>query len=170
MQVLMPQAVATVWNGSRLLNASLGELAVPAQCGLSPRQRGHKPLAQLPVPLPTWWDITEKEEERGSVFFPRHPLWTSSTSLRQRLFLSQGLESKTSLHHTCRHSYFPCALLSLPFPLPLCKTSQQWLSSEPEPASYAHAAQGLRIILGSLENGVKIGLFLAQHIEQSSLW
>lgn len=123
--VLMPRAVATAWNWSCLLNASPGELAVPAaQCGLSLWQRGRMPLAQLSAPLPLlggycWERRRERECFLSSLF--SHPLWTSSISLRQRLFLSQGLECKTSLHHTCRRSLFPRTLLPLPFPLPLCK-------------------------------------------------
>lgn len=66
-----------------------------------------------------WERRRERECFLSSLF--SHPLWTSSISLRQRLFLSQGLECKTSLHHTCRRSLFPRTLLPLPFPLPLCK-------------------------------------------------
>lgn len=68
--VLMPRAVATAWNGSCLLNASPGELAVPAaQCGLSPWQRGHMPLAQLSVPLPPWWLLLRKKKREGVFSF-----------------------------------------------------------------------------------------------------
>lgn len=80
MLVLMPQTMA--WPLPEMGPASLmpapGELAVPAaQCSSSLWRRGHMPLTQLPVPLAQppprslkkLVDITEREEERGRVFF-----------------------------------------------------------------------------------------------------
>lgn len=90
---------AAAWNGSCSCNAGPGDRAVPpSQRGPSPWRGGHMPLTQLPVPLAPSQpclkksvDVTGEGEERFTSSPSSHPLWTSISSLGQRLYLSPGL-------------------------------------------------------------------------------
>lgn len=118
-------------------------LSVARACGREDTCHFHICQCHLPPHrcLKSWW-ILQSERQRGFSFSASsHPLWTRSSSLGQRLYLSQGLPWQTSIHHT--HTLAYCchapSLLSLSFPLPLSKPHssgfQQSLSQH-----YVHGA------------------------------
>lgn len=119
----MPRAVATAWNGSCLLNAS------PVA------ERAHATCTTVST-TSSLVAIAEKEEERGSVFFPHYSLTLSehpALALGKDCSYPKGLSARPAFTtradaHSFHAPSFPCPFPFLSVNLPAVAFIRAWAS------------------------------------------